>query len=69
MLTAEEIIKYLIELVQLNLEELEAAIDENNLFLYGEKIAYIECLEVLQKWEHAADFGLDYDIEKRFPVR
>lgn len=69
MLTAEETIKHLIELVQLNLEELEAATEIDNLFLHGEKVAYVECLEVLQKWECAVDLGLDYDIEERFPIR
>ncbi len=37
-------------------------------FLIGQRTAYIECLELLQTWKGAADLGLDYDIEKRYPL-
>ncbi len=37
-------------------------------FLVGQRTAYIECLELLQTWKGAADLGLDYDIEKRYPL-
>ncbi len=65
-LTAEETLKYMIELLTQTLEELEDAIDEGDEFVYGEKTAYVECLEWIQKWGKASLNGLDYNIEKRF---
>ena len=38
-------------------------------FLEGEKFAYVECLEMIQEWEKADEYGLDYDIEEKYPVR
>lgn len=69
-LTSEEILKYLIALIHMNLEELKSAEEEcgGNLFISGEKVAYVECLEVLQMWQEAISTGLDYDIELRYPV-
>ena len=63
--TAEEILKYLIELLEYYLWEIN---DLDGDFFIGEKYAYIECLEIIQKWEKASEAGLDYNIEKRFPV-
>ena len=37
-------------------------------FLYGEKTAYVECLEIIQEWKKAKAFGLDFDIEKKYPL-
>lgn len=37
-------------------------------FAYGEKTAYVECLEMIGKWECAAQFGLDFDVEERFAL-
>ena len=39
-----------------------------NSFLYGEQTAYTECLEWIGLWEYAAEHGLDFDIEKRYPL-
>ena len=67
--TAEALIAHMIELLTAYLIELsvpEEADDES--FIYGEKLAYVECLELLQAWEHAAAYGLDYEVEKRFPL-
>lgn len=63
--TADVILKYLIELIEYHLLEID---DSDGDFSIGEKYAYIECLEIIQKWEKASDAGLNYDIEKRFPV-
>ena len=64
--SAEEILKYLIELLEHHLSELNGA--ENSGFALGEKYAYVECLEAVQYWERAAEFGLGYDVEERFPL-
>ncbi len=63
--TAEVILRYLIELLEDYLLEIN---DMDGDFSIGEKYAYIECLEIIQKWEKAGEAGLNYDIEKRFPV-
>ena len=67
--TANELLIFLISLLTDYLEELSwsTALDEDQ-FCYGEKTAYTECLELLQEWELAEVFGLDYEIERRFPL-
>lgn len=37
-------------------------------YFLGMRTAYVECLEVLQHWEKAPDYGLDFDIEKIYPL-
>lgn len=60
---------YLKELLLFYLDDLKDVTDsQSTLFEYGEKTAYTECLEVLQLWEHAARYGLDFDIEKKYPL-
>lgn len=64
--TAEEVLEYMKELLETYLGELNGL--EKNEFAYGEKTAYVECLEIIQFWEKAQTFGLDYDIENRYPI-
>ena len=53
----------------MNLEELKELQDTGeNDFAYGEKTAYIECLEAIACWKKAEQFGLNYDIEERYPL-
>ncbi len=66
-LTAEETLKYLIVALTRNLTELQTC-PQTTEFIYGEKTAYVECMEWLQRWQHAEKNGLDYEIEKRFPL-
>ncbi len=67
--TAEETLEYLIELFVYYLEELKEANEYNkNPFIHGEKTAYVECLEIIQRWDKASTKGLGFDIEKRFPI-
>ncbi len=66
-LTAKQTLLYMVELFTEYVQELEMA-DKNNDFAYGEKTAYIECLEVMQHWKGAKAAGLDYEIEKRYPL-
>ena len=54
------------ELLEYYLEELNGR--EANAFCYGEKTAYVECLEMIQKWHRSKEIGLDYEIEKKYPL-
>ena len=66
---AEEILAYLAGLLLMYLEELrDAKQSGENSFRYGEQTAYTECLEIIQEWEGATGIGLDFDIEKRYPL-
>ena len=48
------------------LKKLEA-MDDSELVV-GKRHAYVECLEIIQNWAEAKLVGLDYDIEKRYPL-
>lgn len=66
---AEKLMKKLIDILLTNLEELKSYIDkEGEQFEYGEKCAYIECLEYVKLWNKADDNGLDFEIEERYPI-
>lgn len=68
-LTASETLNYMIELLTSYLEECkEAKKTDQDRFAYGAKIAYTECLEIVQHWENACCSGLDFDVEERFPL-
>ena len=67
--TASELLSYVLPLLIYYLEELSTvSASDANQFLYGEKTAYAECLEWLQQCEYAENYGLDFDIEQRFPL-
>ena len=66
---AEELLKGMIQRLLVYLEELaECTNCPEEQFAYGEKTAYTECLEWIQYWENAELCGLDFDIEKRYPL-
>ena len=68
-LTARETLIDLIEILLINLEELkEAKAEDKDLFAYGEKTAYVECLEIVQQWMEAVEHGLDFEVEKRYKL-
>ena len=69
-MNAEETLIMLISLLIFFLEEELADVSDSpdRQFAYGEKTAYVECLEFLAEWEKASDYGLDFDVEKRFPL-
>lgn len=53
--------------------EIEAKLDELNLleqddYVLGLKTAYAETLELIQLWEKHALYGLDYNIEAKYPL-
>jgi len=66
--TAEEILVEMIELFQEYLEDIQETGEDMEGFLYGEKTAYVECLEIIQHWSKAEMYGLNYKIEERFPL-
>lgn len=65
---ADEVLENMIRTLLLYLEELSESEKDGNGFLYGERTAYTECLEWAQEWEKAEEVGLDFDIEKRYPL-
>ncbi len=67
---AESVLKHLINVLTEYLDELSkiSEEEENFQFAYGEQTAYTECLELIESWERAAESGLDFDVEKRFPL-
>lgn len=66
-LPSREVLIQLCETLLENLNELDDT-SNGNAFVNGQKYAYIECLEIMQDWEEAENFGLDLDIESRFPL-
>lgn len=69
MYTAEEILVYLMRLLLFYVEELkEANKTDTDKFCYGEKTAYIECLEVISCWDKAEQYGLIFNIENKYPL-
>lgn len=65
---AEETLKYVIETVKSHLRELYDSEVVDTDFIYGEKTAYVECLELIACWDSAEENGLDFDIELMFPI-
>ena len=65
-MNAEETIIYLIELYTQYLEELNAV--PRNDFTIGEMTAYVEVLEILQRWEKTSRYGLDFVIEDKYKI-
>ncbi|MBQ9118294.1 MAG: hypothetical protein IJY11_03725 [Clostridia bacterium] len=66
---AAEILAYLEKLLTEYLEDLkDSAATDKNLFAYGEKTAYVECLEIIQRWDESSLGSADDAIEERFPL-
>lgn len=68
-MSAEKVLKNLITLLISYLDELFDYKDvDGQQFHYGERTAYTECLEWIQDWEYAELYGLDFDIEQKYPL-
>lgn len=65
---AEETLRYVIGTVKSHLCELYESDAVNTDFVYGERTAYVECLELLASWDSAEENGLDFDIELTYPI-
>ena len=65
--SSEEVLEMMIHILLTYIEELSEYTEEEE-FLYGERLAYTECLEWIQTWRYAEVNGLDFDIEKKYPL-
>ena len=66
---AKEVLEHMAERLLEYLEELrDTKPDDADGFGYGERTAYTECLEMIQLWENAKQVGLDFAIEKKYPL-
>ena len=64
---SNEIIKFIIDSSIQHLENLKTAgLDAR--YTLGEKIAYVEILEIIQRSDKENKFGLDFNIEEKYPV-
>ena len=68
MKSRQQTLKALIRTIHLNLQELTETKNVPNDFCFGQIYAYVECLEILQLCPSFRNLGLDYDIEKKFPL-
>ena len=68
MKSRQQTLKTLIRTIHLNLQELTETKSVPNDFCLGQIYAYVECLEILQLCPSFRNLGLDYDIEKKFPL-
>ena len=67
--SSDDLLKFMIEMLLVYIEARFPYKDvEGEQFQYGERVAYTECLEWLQKWEYAEINELDFDIEQRYPL-
>ena len=67
----KQTIEMLIRIIHTDLQELFEVkeISENRDFLLGQIYAYVECLEILQLCPAFRRLGIDYDVEKRYPLK
>lgn len=66
---AEDVLERMAARILEYLEELQCSkADDDDGYKYGEKTAYTECLEMIQRWEGAKRIGLDFEIEKKYPL-
>lgn len=62
-------IKYLIDVMEFNMQELyEIPAEKRSDFAWGQIYALSECMEILQHCPLAIALGLYYDIQKRYPI-
>lgn len=66
---SDQLLSDLIDLLIYYLTELSDVFDEpTTQFVYGEKTAYVECLEFIANWDRAEENGLNFEVEERFPL-
>lgn len=68
--SAEEVLKYMVGVLKINLDELSQITKNDPSYEYncGQKTAFVECMEMIQLWARANEIGLDFDIEKVYPI-
>ncbi len=67
MITVNKLIKYMKEYLERCLDELYEEKEAND-FIYGEKTAFVECLELLQSVARSPATGLNYEVEEKYPL-
>ena len=70
-LSPNKLLGYITDVLLFTLEEIQERIPENgeNDFLCGEMTMIVDCLELIHKhWKRARKFGLNFEIEKKFPL-
>ncbi len=68
-MNTKSVLQYIIKILLRYIDELKDIQNtESEQFQYGEKTAYTECLELLQMWEHSDKCGLNFEIEKKYPL-
>lgn len=65
--SAEQVLVDLIHTLTQNIEEINAQRMQSP-FVIGEIYAYTESLEIIQMWEKANYYGLDYDVENKYRI-
>lgn len=60
-----EVLSNLIYTLCVNLDEITQK-DERNEFTIGEVYAYLECLEIIQTWNKAEEYGLCGNLEEKY---
>lgn len=65
--SAEETLAYLIKTIETSLTDLMSLEDKSD-FNIGQCYGYLECLEVITRWEKAEEYDLNYNPEVRFNV-
>lgn len=68
-LSAENVLELLIHRLTDHIDDLKDYGNvEGELYQYGERVAYTECLECIQQWKKAAEYGIDFDVEEKYPL-
>lgn len=66
---AEEVFELLTYLLIEHLDDLKDVMDTpNEQFAYGEKTAYVEIAEIIQFCGEAEKYGLNFEIEDKYPL-
>ena len=66
---AEKVLQFMIAKLIVYLDELSDCYNvPDGQFEYGEKTAYVECLEWIQLWEYADVCGVNFEVEERYPL-
>lgn len=69
MTNEKQTIRRLIQTIHESLQEsYDSGRQKSEDFALGQVYAYVECLEILQSCPTFRTIGLDYEIEKRFPI-
>jgi len=67
--TAEEVLVFMIDRLLENLDDLYECVDTpETQYQYGQKVAYLDCLIMIQSWIDACQNGLDFDLTEKYKL-